>query len=67
MKHCDTLQTQYIPITYPLNIYMHAVVWFKIEYYEGMTAMRISDNFIMCYDSVYTGKSNPTTAFDEAI
>ena len=62
MKHCDTLQTQYIPIEH-----VHAVVRFKIEYYEGMTAMRILDNFIMCYDSAYTGESNPTTAFDEAI
>ena len=50
---------------------MHEGVWFPKNIFDKMVGMRtwifqacIND---LCYDSAYTGRSTPTTAFDGAI
>ena len=71
IEHFDTLTTQCRPIEH-----MHEGVWSQKSTIEKMAAMRTLSFFQACfnkkglclfYDSAYTGRSTPTTAFDGAI
>ena len=67
----DTLPTQCRHIEH-----MHEEVWFPKKYYRQSGSYEYFDIFQACfnkkglclfYDSAYTGRSTPTTAFDGAI
>ena len=71
IEHFDTLPTQCRHIEH-----MHEGVWFAKNISDKMAAMRTLTFFQACfnkkglclfYESAYTGRSTPTTAFDEAI
>ena len=71
IEHFDTLPTQCRHIEH-----MHEGVWFPKKYYRQSGSYEYFDIFQACfnkkglclfYDSAYTGRSTPTTAFDGAI
>ena len=66
MEQFDTLPIQYRHIEH-----MHEGVWLNF-FLDKMTAMRTLTffhlyGFCICMDSVFMGRSTPTTAFDGAV